>query len=194
MKVSKPVDVKSILTGMVCCVLWALVEGFSEYSWNKEQGSSWSVRSGIIFSGIIATTPFFVTRLNRDEKNKEEWEVLRDSTGEDKIVLVAKLEDEIVGALVLCDCSSHDCKDLVCVLEEDKDRKRVFHIAEGQKVGLIRAWAVEHHHRGKGIGSELLREALTVCQQKNWAGPVFDGKDVDSQVLEKMIREEQGWA
>lgn len=194
MQMLKSMDLRGVLVATLCYVLWTLVYGLPEYDLKKDQGGGWKVQTGNVISIIMIAAPHFIPGFYGSKSDKEEWEVLKDPTGEDRIVLVTKLGNEIVGALVICPFSSDNPKDLVPVLVEDEDKKAVSQIAAGQKVGLIKASAVDHQYRGKGIGNGLLREAAEICQGKGWAGPVFDGEDVDSSVLEKVIREEQGWA
>lgn len=190
----KSLDLRGVFVASLCYVLWTLVYGLPEYDLNKVQSSGWKVQPGNIISILMIFAPLFIPGFYGNKSDKEGWELFKDSTGEDRVVLVTKLGDEIVGALVICPFSSDNRKDVVPVPVDDEDKKRVSQIEAGQKAGLISALAVDHQYRGKGIYDALLREAVTVCQWKGWAGPAFDGEDIDSRALKKVIHGEQGWA
>lgn len=42
-----------------------------------------------------------------------------------------------------------------------------------QPVGVIRAWTVEQHLRGVGVGRNLLENAIRICRERGIKGPVF---------------------
>jgi GNAT superfamily N-acetyltransferase len=72
--------------------------------------------------------------------------------GEEQEVLVTKFGERIIAAVVL----------------------RGVPAEKGKVKGAIRAWTVERRYRGKGVGVGLLEEAVEMCRQKGWEGPVFD--------------------
>ncbi|RHZ44079.1 uncharacterized protein CDV56_100350 [Aspergillus thermomutatus] len=74
------------------------------------------------------------------------------SEGE-QVVLVTKFGERVIGAVVL---------------------RGIAAAAEEKVTGVIRAWTVERRYRGKGVGVELLEEAVGMCREKGWGGPVFD--------------------
>ena len=39
--------------------------------------------------------------------------------------------------------------------------------------GVIRAWTVRQKYRRKGVGGALLEEAVKLCRENRWSGPVF---------------------
>lgn len=79
----------------------------------------------------------------------------RSSRCEDPIVLVSRLGDEIIGALVL--------------KVVKKDRK-----------GYVRAWTVDSAHRGKGIGCGLLAEGVRIAWGKGARVMEFDAAHANS--------------
>lgn len=72
--------------------------------------------------------------------------------GGEQVVLVTQFGERIIGAVVL----------------------RGVRAADGNVTGVIRAWTVERRYRGKGVGVGLLEEAVEMCKEKGWEGPVFD--------------------
>lgn len=54
--------------------------------------------------------------------------------------------------------------------------------------GMIRAFSVQNRYRRKGVGVELLEEAITVCQDKGWSGPEFaEDHALSKRVIPKMF-------
>lgn len=47
-------------------------------------------------------------------------------------------------------------------------------------VGHIRGWTVKAKYRKQGIGTELLEEAIRLCQQRGWQGPEIDPSHANS--------------
>jgi ribosomal protein S18 acetylase RimI-like enzyme len=46
--------------------------------------------------------------------------------------------------------------------------------------GCIRGWSVRNRYRRKGVGTELLEEAIKICQAKGWSGPEIDADHANS--------------
>jgi GNAT superfamily N-acetyltransferase len=70
---------------------------------------------------------------------------------QEQVVLVTQFGERVIGAVVLRGVTT--------------DKK---------VTGVIRAWTVERRYRGKGVGVGLLEEAVQLCKEKGWEGPVFD--------------------
>lgn len=138
--------------------------------------------------GVLIGIWFLMSRLYGEERVG--WDLVCGSAG-DRVVLVTRLGKEIVGTLVLHASSRPGRVSIRCALAGE-DRTPVSHDAVGQKFGLIRAWTVKQQYRRKGIGSALLREAVRVCRRNIWTGPIFERKQADSRVLDRIIGEE-GW-
>ncbi|OJJ50630.1 hypothetical protein ASPZODRAFT_126528 [Penicilliopsis zonata CBS 506.65] len=69
-------------------------------------------------------------------------------------MLVTKFGENIIGTLVLAE--------------------------QKKQTGVIRAWTVKQRYRGKGVGRDLLEEAVKFCRDKGWEGPVFDDEHANS--------------
>jgi hypothetical protein len=46
--------------------------------------------------------------------------------------------------------------------------------------GMIRGWTTKNRYRRKGVGTELLEEAVKICQDRGWQGPEFDADHANS--------------
>ncbi|KPI38112.1 uncharacterized protein AB675_1162 [Cyphellophora attinorum] len=46
--------------------------------------------------------------------------------------------------------------------------------------GVIRGWTTKNRYRRKGVGTELLEEAVKICQDRGWQGPEFDADHANS--------------
>lgn len=116
--------------------------------------------------GIVATTCAGVTMvclvgirgitsgyLNAAEELTWKWAENED--GERDVIIGSKFGEEIIGAVVLR-------------LEKNgtgKKGKRNGNGKPGGK-GVVRAWTVRIRYRGKGVGTELLEEAVRVTREK----------------------------
>lgn len=77
--------------------------------------------------------------------------------GHEDLVIVTKYGEEIIGTVVLRGVN-------------DKMPSRT---APGKVTGQIRAWTVGRRYRHSGIGTGLLEEAVRICKDQRWNGPVF---------------------
>ncbi|EHA27662.1 hypothetical protein ASPNIDRAFT_123645, partial [Aspergillus niger ATCC 1015] len=77
---------------------------------------------------------------------------------EEDIMLVTKYHNRVIGTLVL----------RIIRTEEE-----LWGHVRDAPVGVIRAWTVEQHLRGVGVGRNLLENAIRICRQRGIKGPVF---------------------
>jgi hypothetical protein len=87
------------------------------------------------------------------------------TTGKEDDIIFTKFGDEAIGALVLRGVRSDDGGNVAT------PRKRKQNNA-GSK-GVIRAWTVKNRYRRKGVGLGLLEEAVKICADRGWSGPVY---------------------
>ncbi|KUJ16278.1 uncharacterized protein LY89DRAFT_586297 [Mollisia scopiformis] len=83
------------------------------------------------------------------------WKWAQNEDGEDDIIIGSRFGDEIMGAAVLR-------------LERSGNggaKKKKASGKTGGK-GLVRAWTVRVKYRGKGVGTELLEEAVRITREK----------------------------
>ncbi|KAE8448644.1 hypothetical protein EG329_009069 [Mollisiaceae sp. DMI_Dod_QoI] len=83
------------------------------------------------------------------------WKWAQNEDGEDDTIIGSKFGDEIMGA---------------CVLRLERNgnggaKKKAKSGKTGGK-GLVRAWTVRVKYRGKGVGTELLEEAVRITREK----------------------------
>ncbi|KAG5953706.1 hypothetical protein E4U53_003498 [Claviceps sorghi] len=95
------------------------------------------------------------------DKMNQDW-LRADYGGQDDLVLGAKSGSLLVGALVLrLEPNKRSC---TSTPSKRKNRSRSASLKGGK--GIIRAWAMTPSHRGKGIGKELLDEAVRYTKDK----------------------------
>ncbi len=90
-------------------------------------------------------------------------------------VLVTWFGEEMIGAVVIRGVRDAD------VISAGKGGKKSQRSNSGGKdggsngkvKGVIRAWTVRQRYRRKGLGGDLLEEAVKLCREKGWSGPVF---------------------
>lgn len=118
---------------------------------SKDLGTLTTLGCGIIMSYLLAirylTGPYikFAEELN--------WSFLTDpSTEEEDIIIATKFGTEIVGALILRLEGTHPSP-------KKKSKQK------GGK-GVIRAWTTKLRYRGKGVGEDLLREAIRITKDR----------------------------
>ena len=81
--------------------------------------------------------------------------IKKHSKCEDPIVLVSRLEEEVIGSLVL-------------------------RVVKRERKAYVRAWAVQSSHRGKGVGAGLLQEAVKVAWGKGARCMEFEAAHANS--------------
>jgi Acetyltransferase (GNAT) family len=92
------------------------------------------------------------------------------------VVLLERFGEEAVGTVVL-----RGLRDEVRPVSPKKGGKRQG--SGGGKAGVrgvIRGWTVKRRYRHKGLGAGLLEEAVKVCLEKGWSGPVFADEHANS--------------
>jgi GNAT superfamily N-acetyltransferase len=94
--------------------------------------------------------------------------------GEDEI-LITRFGEEIIAAVVI-----RAIKDVDATSPGKSGGKKSQRSnsgggsgGNGKMKGVIRAWTVRQRYRRKGVGGALLDEAVKLCREKGWSGPVF---------------------
>lgn len=113
----------------------------------------------ILFSGVVMTYLLAVRYatagyIQLAEDLGWDWLVSPD-TGDEDVVVGARFGSEIIGALVLRLETS----------PATPRKKRGGHSLRGGK-GVVRAWTTKLRYRGKGVGADLLHEAVRVTREK----------------------------
>lgn len=125
-----------------------------------DPGLSMTVSCGVFMTYLAGIRYLTTGYLSLAERLRWAW-LLRADDGEEDTLLAARRNDEIVGSLVLRlepGPSPHP-------LALSGRRKNRSNSLRGGR-GVIRAWTTSLHHRGKGVGRDLLSEAVRVTRER----------------------------
>ncbi|KAF3062053.1 putative acetyltransferase protein [Daldinia childiae] len=127
-----------------------------QYSWRikRDLGTALMLHSGVIMTYLMAIRYFTGQYIQVAESMKWSWMVSED--GEEDTVIGVRFGNDLIGALVLR-------------LEPNpslagKKRNRNSMLKGGK--GVIRAWTVKLKYRHKGVGSDMLHEAVKVTRER----------------------------
>ncbi|GLA70767.1 inorganic phosphate transporter pho84 [Aspergillus tubingensis] len=121
------------------------------------------------------------TRVQKDHHNAEKHEEDEKEGGD--IMLVTKYHDRVIGTLVLR--IIHTEEELWGHVRDAAVRDQLYQYQQQYTpstpgtgscqpvVGVIRAWTVQQHLRGIGVGRNLLENAIRICRERGVKGPVF---------------------
>ncbi|ROW05136.1 hypothetical protein VSDG_00002 [Cytospora chrysosperma] len=124
--------------------------------YDRDFGMAIMLFSGVIMAYLLAIRYVTAGYIQMAEDLKWDWLVSPD-TGEEDVLVGARFGSEIIGALVLR-------------LETNpatprKKRGNHGHGLKGGK-GVIRAWTTKLRYRGKGVGADMLHEAVRVTRER----------------------------
>lgn len=143
---------------LLLVLLTASLGAAFQYSWRMRQdlGMALMLHSGVVMTYLLGIRYFTGQYVHMAEEMKWRWLVSED-TGEEDTIIGVRFGQVLVGALVLR-------------LERPPNgaalRKRTRGSALKGGKGVIRAWTVMLRYRGKGVGSDLLHEAVKVAREK----------------------------
>ncbi|KAI1386504.1 uncharacterized protein F4822DRAFT_318741 [Hypoxylon trugodes] len=127
-----------------------------QYSWRvkRDLGMAFMLHSGVVMIYLLTIRYFTGQYIQVAESMKWSWMVSED--GEEDTVVGVRFGKDLIGALVLR-------------LEQNpslagKRRSRGSALKGGK--GIIRAWTVKMRYRGKGVGADLLHEAVKVTRER----------------------------
>ncbi|KAH8198128.1 hypothetical protein TruAng_007705 [Truncatella angustata] len=127
-----------------------------QYSWRvkRDLGMALMLHSGVVMTYLLAIR--YVTGRYIGVAESMRWEWMQAEDGEEDTVVGVRFGREIIGALMLrLEPSSNPA---------GKKRTRASALRGGK--GVIRAWTVKLRFRGKGVGADLLKEAVKVTKEK----------------------------
>ncbi|OTA89922.1 hypothetical protein M434DRAFT_398350 [Hypoxylon sp. CO27-5] len=127
-----------------------------QYSWRikRDLGTSLMLHSGVVMIYLLTIRYFTGQYIQVAENTKWSWMVSDD--GEEDTVIGVRFGRDLIGALVLR-------------LEPNPNlvgKKRSRHSALRGGKGVIRAWTVKLKYRHKGVGIDMLHEAVKVTREK----------------------------
>jgi hypothetical protein len=133
-------------------LLLAVVSNFV-YKSRSDLGIVATTSAGITMACLIAIRGITGGYLNLAEEFN--WKFAKNEDGEEDIIIGSRYGEEIMGALILR-------------LERNGNgsgKKKTKSAKTGGK-GVVRAWTVRIKYRGKGVGTELLEEAVRITREK----------------------------
>ncbi|KAH8912391.1 hypothetical protein BR93DRAFT_922350 [Coniochaeta sp. PMI_546] len=138
-------------------VLVALLAAAYQVGWvrrDRDLGTLLTLCSGAVMTYLLAIRYAASPYINLAERLQ--WSFLLSEDGEEDLVLGSKYGNEVIGALVLrLEPTSH---------AGGKKKSRVVSLKGGK--GVIRAWTTRLRYRGKGVGGDLLREAVRITKER----------------------------
>ncbi|KAF4977444.1 hypothetical protein FZEAL_6008 [Fusarium zealandicum] len=118
-----------------------------------DPGLSMTVSCGVVMSYLMGIRYISSGYVSLAERLRWNW--LRTDEGDEDTLLAARINDDIVGTLVLrLEANPASCH----------RRRRSLSLRGGK--GVIRAWTTDLHYRGKGVGKDLLHEAVRVTRER----------------------------
>ena len=130
-----------------------------QYSWRarRDVGLALMLHSAVLMTYLLAIRYFTGRYIAVAEALNWDWMVAPD-TGDQDVVVGVRYGKTLIGALVL------RLEPPAAVAAAAKRRTRSSALRGGK--GVIRAWTVMLRYRGKGVGSDLLHEAVKVTREK----------------------------
>ncbi|KPM35654.1 hypothetical protein AK830_g10908 [Neonectria ditissima] len=119
-------------------------------------GVSITVSCGVVMSYLMGIRYLSSGYVSLAERLRWAW--LRADDGEEDTLLAARYNDEIIGSLVL------RLEPSPAALASPKRRYRSVALRGGK--GVIRAWTTSLRYRGKGVGKDLLYEAVRITKER----------------------------
>jgi hypothetical protein len=110
--------------------------------------------SGVIMAYLLGIRYFASGYLKAAESLRWNW--LLDEHGEEDIIIGTRFGTELIGALVL---------HIEPNISFGGKKKKGSISMKGGK-GMIRAWTTKLRYRGRGVGEDMLREAVRISQQR----------------------------
>ncbi|KAK6827947.1 hypothetical protein PG987_011288 [Apiospora arundinis] len=130
-----------------------------QYSWRvkRDVGMALMLHSAALMTYLLGIRYFTGRYIAVAEDLKWDWMVAPD-TGDQDTVIGVRYGKVLIGALVL------RLEPPAAAAAASKRRTRNSTLKGGK--GVIRAWTVMLRYRGKGVGSDLLHEAVKVTREK----------------------------
>ncbi|OIW31981.1 hypothetical protein CONLIGDRAFT_652839 [Coniochaeta ligniaria NRRL 30616] len=142
-------------------ILAALLAGAYQIAWvrrDRDLGTLLTLASGAVMSYLVAIRYAAGPYIQLAEQLQ--WSFLLSEDGEEDIVLGSKYGNEVIGTLVLrLEPSGHHAGG-----GSGKKKSRSAALKGGK--GVIRAWTTRLRYRGKGLGGDLLREAVRITKER----------------------------
>ncbi|KAK3318267.1 acetyltransferase [Apodospora peruviana] len=146
---------------LLLSALLALLAGVYQYAWvrrHQDLGTTLTLGSGAVMSYLLAIRYFASRYIEVAEHLKWAWLVSED-TGEEDVVIGTRFGQELIGALVL------RLEPPAGSPAGGAKRKNRGGSLKGGK-GVIRAWTTKLKYRHKGVGGDMLQEAVRITKER----------------------------
>ncbi|KAK4454362.1 hypothetical protein QBC34DRAFT_393201 [Podospora aff. communis PSN243] len=127
------------------------------YAWRQQNydiGTVMMLACGAVMTYLLGIRYFASGYLKAADSLRWDW--LLDEHGEEDVIIGTRFGSELIGALVL---------HIEPNISFGGKKKKGSISMKGGK-GVVRAWTTKLKYRGKGIGENMLREAVKISQQR----------------------------
>lgn len=121
---------------------------------NRDFAVAMTLSAGVVMAYLLAIRYATVGYLQIAEDLKWDWLVSPD-TGDEDVVIGTRYGQEIIGALVLR---------LEPSTTSPRKKNRAQNLRGGK--GVVRAWTTRLRYRGKGVGADMLHEAVRITRER----------------------------
>lgn len=132
---------------------------------DRDLGLAMSVASGVVMTYLLTIRYFASGYLQLAEALRWDWLVDGDGGGggggEEDLVIGTRFGDEMIGALVL---RLEPSAAALAAAGANRKKMRALGLRGGR--GVVRAWTMRQRYRGKGIGGDMLHEAVRVTRER----------------------------
>ncbi|KAM7201635.1 acetyltransferase [Rhypophila sp. PSN 637] len=148
----------SLLIASLACVY--------QYAWAARQdlGITLTLGSGTIMTYLLAIRYVVSPYIAHAESLKYDF-LTNPDTNEDDVVIATRWNKELIGATVLrLEPSSSSSHHHPSSPSPSKRRSKAQNLKGGK--GVIRAWTTKLRYRGRGVGGDMLAEAVRITKEK----------------------------
>lgn len=154
--------------------------------------------AGCVMAGLVLVRLLTGGYLEEAERvGREYWEVWNSTSSsssstqqengkatygseDEVVVLVTKFGEDVIGTVAVVALSEeNNQKDRKGSKKQSKSTTTTTKTSPS-KTARIQAWTVKQRYRSHGVGMALLADAVKVCREQGWEGPVFDSEHANS--------------
>ncbi|KAM7222686.1 acetyltransferase [Rhypophila decipiens] len=147
----------SLLIASLACVY--------QYAWAARQdlGITLTLGSGTIMTYLLAIRYVVSPYISHAESLKYDF-LTNPDTNEDDVVIATRWNRELIGATVLRLEPSSSSGSHPSSPSSKRQRSKAQNLKGGK--GVIRAWTTKLRYRGRGVGGDMLGEAVRITKEK----------------------------
>lgn len=150
---------------LLCAGLLAALGVTYQLAWagrpatQRDFGVVMTLGAGVIMAYLLAIRFATAGFLQLAENLRYDWLVSPD-TGEEDVIIGTRFGSEIIGACVL----RLEPNPASSPRRRSRHSQNSHHLRGGK--GVVRAWTVRLRYRGKGVGADMLHEAVRVTRER----------------------------